>query len=177
MSASEPPVQSRCLKQPSGTAEHFAEQELANRDASLPGNCCTIIAWSCAQLRVFRPSLFAKLAAIATPQLRSCQPHEVTNLLWALAELCKYDQDAASDAAPELRALSDAVVSEVFSRQAMVTSRCKSSPQPSCLSVLCLGIRASPRLGSSTAPSRSSARAGRSWKSKARRKSPWPSSE
>lgn len=97
-------------------AEHFAEWELANRDASLPANCCTIIAWSCAQLRVFRPSLFAKLAAVATPQLHSCQPYEVTNLLWAFAEFYKFDQDTASDAAPELRALLDAVA-DVFSRR------------------------------------------------------------
>mmetsp|Transcript_122780 Transcript_122780/g.292041 ORF Transcript_122780/g.292041 Transcript_122780/m.292041 type:complete len:480 (+) Transcript_122780:73-1512(+) len=97
-------------------AEHFAEWELANRDASVPANCCTIIAWSCAQLRVFRPSLFAKLAAVATPQLHSCQPYEVTNLLWAFAEFYKFDQDTASDAAPELRALLDAVA-DVFSRR------------------------------------------------------------
>ncbi|CAE7733189.1 unnamed protein product [Symbiodinium sp. CCMP2592] len=96
-------------------AECCAEQELASRDEkALPANCCTIIAWSCAQLRVFRPSLFAKLAGVATPHLRSCQPYEVTNMLWAFAEFYKYDQDSASGVAPELRVLLDAVA-DVFS--------------------------------------------------------------
>lgn len=90
-------------------AEFYAEQELAKRDASLPANCCTIIAWSCARLRVFPPSLFGKLAAVATPQLGSCQPYEITNLLWAFAEFHKYEQNAASALDPELRALVDAV--------------------------------------------------------------------
>ena len=73
-----------------------------------------VMAWSCAQLRVFRPSFFAKLAGVATPQLRSCQPYEVTNMLWAFAEFYKYDQDSASGVAPELRVLLDAVA-DVFS--------------------------------------------------------------
>ncbi|CAE7581216.1 hypothetical protein AK812_SmicGene37739 [Symbiodinium microadriaticum] len=95
-------------------AERYAEQELANRGSSLPANCCTIIAWSCAQLRVFPPSLFAKLAAIATPQLRSCQAYEITNLLWAFAEFYKYEQDTANGVVSEVRALLDSVA-EVFS--------------------------------------------------------------
>ena len=71
-------------------------------------------AWSCAQLRVFPPSLFAKLAAIATPQLRSCQAYEITNLLWAFAEFYKYEQDTANGVVSEVRALLDSVA-EVFS--------------------------------------------------------------
>lgn len=98
-------------KQPSATPSRNWQ---TFRGSSLPANCCTIIAWSCAQLRVFPPSLFAKLAVIATPQLRSCQAYEVTNLLWAFAEFYKYEQDTANGVVSEVRALLDSVA-EVFS--------------------------------------------------------------
>ena len=90
-------------------AEHHAEQELAHRDGSLPANCCTIIAWSCAQLRLFKIPLFAKLARVATPRIRSCQPYEVTNLLWAFAEFYKFEQEAAANLSAELRSLLEGV--------------------------------------------------------------------
>ena len=90
-------------------AERYAEQELTHRDGSLPANCCTIIAWSCAQLRLFQIPLFAKLAKVATPRIRSCQPYEVTNLLWAFAEFYKFEQDAAAELSTELRSLLDGV--------------------------------------------------------------------
>ena len=90
-------------------AEHYAEQELAHRDGSLPANCCTIIAWSCAQLRLFKIPLFAKLARVATPRIRSCQPYEVTNLLWAFAEFYKFEQEAAANLSAELRSLLEGV--------------------------------------------------------------------
>ena len=88
-------------------------------------------AWSCAQLRVFPPSLFAKLAAIATPQLRSCQAYEVTNLLWAFAEFYKYEQDTANGVVKEVRALLDSW-QRCSVDEGLATSRCKSSPRPSC---------------------------------------------
>ena len=92
------------------------EAERAIQDGTMPANCCTIIAWSCAQLRVFRPRLFAALATTATPQLCSCQAYEVTNLLWAFAEFYKYDQDQAAMLARELQGLLDAVAEVFMSR-------------------------------------------------------------
>ena len=98
-------------------AEHYAEQELVHRDGSMPSNCCTIVAWSCAQLKVFQVPLFAKLMVVATPQLRNCQPYEVTNLLWAVAEFYKYEQDTAAALSSELRGLVDAVANVFSVRQ------------------------------------------------------------
>ncbi|CAE7200990.1 unnamed protein product [Symbiodinium pilosum] len=68
-------------------AERYAEQELA----------------------LFQIPLFAKLAKVATPRIRSCQPYEVTNLLWAFAEFYKFEQDAAAELSTELRSLLDGV--------------------------------------------------------------------
>lgn len=67
--------------------EKRALRELSHHDGSMPANCATIIAWSCASLHVFRPSLFAALIQVATLGLSTCQGFEVTNLLWACANL------------------------------------------------------------------------------------------
>lgn len=67
--------------------EKQALRELSHHDGSMPANCATIIAWSCASLQVFRPSLFAALIQVATLGLSTCQAFEVTNLLWACANL------------------------------------------------------------------------------------------
>ena len=53
-------------------AECKALQEFQLRDTSMPGNCCTIITWSCAVLRIFVPSLLGVLARVASRQDREC---------------------------------------------------------------------------------------------------------
>ena len=90
-------------------AECKAQQEFQLQDTSMPANCCTIITWSCAVLRIFVPSLLGVLARVASRRrgckmlqpknktqlkalhrwrdsfpdrsLTDCQPFEVTNML------------------------------------------------------------------------------------------------
>ena len=52
-------------------AELKAQQELLGETDSMPGNCCTIITWSCAVLRFFRPNLFTALARVAAGKLQA----------------------------------------------------------------------------------------------------------
>ncbi|CAE7530062.1 unnamed protein product [Symbiodinium natans] len=98
------------------TAELRAKQEQALQNGTMPANCCTIIAWSCAKLRAFLPSLFSVLASVAASQLGKCQAYEVTNLLWAFAEFHKYQQDAAGTLAKELQTLLDAMAENFMRR-------------------------------------------------------------
>lgn len=70
-------------------AENMTEHELQYQDGTMPVSCSTIIAWSCASLRVFRPRFFSCLGLVASRDLGSCQSYEITNMLWAFAELCK----------------------------------------------------------------------------------------
>mmetsp|Transcript_77624 Transcript_77624/g.157992 ORF Transcript_77624/g.157992 Transcript_77624/m.157992 type:complete len:380 (-) Transcript_77624:245-1384(-) len=65
-------------------------QELENHDGAMPARCATIIAWSCAKLQVFRPDLFATLIQVVGLGLGTCKEFEVTNLLWACAQLVKH---------------------------------------------------------------------------------------
>lgn len=148
-------------------AECYAEQELAKRDASLPANCCTIVAWSCARLRVFPPSLLVKLAAVATPELGSRQSYEITNLLWAFAEFHKYEQDAASALDPNLRALVDAVADAFRLRS---VGDFKVQITSALMSISAFPWDSSFTKTSSQAPSRSLSRAGRSWHWRVRHK-------
>ena len=71
------------------SAEYKAKREMEVHDGSLPANCCTIIAWSCATLRTFRESLFLALVKIASQNTQFCKTYEVTNLLWACAQYQK----------------------------------------------------------------------------------------
>ena len=71
------------------SAEYKAKREMEVHDGSLPANCCTIIAWSCATLKIFRESLFLALVKIASQNTQFCKTYEVTNLLWACAQFQK----------------------------------------------------------------------------------------
>lgn len=77
-------------------AEAKATQELHCRDGTLPANCCTIIAWSCAMLKVFSGPLFSMLIAVVELSGNTCEVYEVSNLLWA----CTQYQKAAFHAEP-----------------------------------------------------------------------------
>lgn len=70
-------------------AEAKATQELHCGDGTLPANCCTIIAWSCAMLKVFSGPLFSALIAVVAKSARACEGYEVSNLLWACVQYQK----------------------------------------------------------------------------------------
>lgn len=86
-------------------AEEFAERDLQNRDNSMPANCCTIIAWSCSSLSFFRSSLFAVLVKVASQGVEECQSFEITNLMWALAELCRRRPQMGKELSPSIQEL------------------------------------------------------------------------
>ena len=91
-------------------------QELEHRDTRMPVKCCTIIAWSCASLRVFRNSLFKVLARLATANLEQCQSYEMTNIMWAFGELCKSRRQLGKDLKDDLDALLEATCRVFASR-------------------------------------------------------------
>eukprot|EP00930_Biecheleria_cincta_P068630 TRINITY_DN5624_c0_g1_i10.p1 TRINITY_DN5624_c0_g1~~TRINITY_DN5624_c0_g1_i10.p1 ORF type:complete len:416 (+),score=64.25 TRINITY_DN5624_c0_g1_i10:146-1249(+) len=62
-------------------------------NASLPPNCASIIAWSCAHMGKFRVSLFSSLAKLASCHLLDFQPCDVTNIMWAYAQFFKHCPD------------------------------------------------------------------------------------
>mmetsp|Transcript_45978 Transcript_45978/g.107502 ORF Transcript_45978/g.107502 Transcript_45978/m.107502 type:complete len:491 (-) Transcript_45978:77-1549(-) len=97
-------------------AEAMVQSEIENVDGSMPVNCASIMAWSCASLKVFRPNLFKALAGVGARGLRKCQTYEVTNMLWAFAELCKHQPRIAMSIEEELRKLSVSA-SEVILRR------------------------------------------------------------
>eukprot|EP00435_Cladocopium_sp_Y103_P068266 s18_g31.t1 len=70
--------------------EKHASREIKNQDGSMPARCATIIAWSCASLQVFQQDLFGALIRVAELGLGTCKDFEVTNLLWACAQLVKH---------------------------------------------------------------------------------------
>ena len=97
-------------------AELKAQQELLGQTDSMPGNCCTIITWSCAVLRFFRPNLFTALARVATGKLQDCKCYEVTNLLWSFAELCKRRPQMAAELEANIQELVEAAASYFLRR-------------------------------------------------------------
>eukprot|EP00435_Cladocopium_sp_Y103_P029342 s60_g7.t1 len=70
-------------------AQKKALQELQCHDGTLPANCCTIIAWSCAMLKVFPRPLFSALIAVVAQSGTTCDVYEVSNLLWACVQYQK----------------------------------------------------------------------------------------
>lgn len=98
-------------------AEHKAQLELHGQADSMPSNCCTIVTWSCAVLRFFRPSLFTVLARVAARNLQDCQCYEITNLLWSFAELCKRQPTMAEDMADTIQELVEAAASSFLHRR------------------------------------------------------------
>ncbi|CAE7561612.1 clpP2 [Symbiodinium sp. CCMP2592] len=98
-------------------AEHKAQLELHGQADSMPSNCCTIVTWSCAVLRFFRPSLFTVLARVAARDLQECQCYELTNLLWSFAELCKRQPTMAEDMGDTIQELVQAAASSFLHRR------------------------------------------------------------
>ena len=81
---------------------------MQNADGTMPVTCCTIIAWSLASLRVFRPRLFRLLGRVAAGNLNSCQSYEITNLLWAFAELSKHQPDMVPEVEGSIQEICEA---------------------------------------------------------------------
>jgi hypothetical protein len=75
-------------------AQHVAHhsgltrKEIASEvPGEMPAQCLSIVAWSCASLRIRDEELFAKIATIAVPRLDKLQSFELSNMLWAHAKL------------------------------------------------------------------------------------------
>ncbi|CAE7342349.1 BP80, partial [Symbiodinium pilosum] len=94
--------------------ESLAAQELEFHDGTVPANCCTIISWSCASLRLFRTSVFEILVQVAVPNLKDCQPYEITNMMWALAELCRRHPQMGKDLQPTIQELVESAAAALF---------------------------------------------------------------
>ena len=100
--------------------ESLAEKELKNASGKLPAKCCTIIAWSCSSLRLFRGSLLSVLASVAARNLSDCDSFEITNLLWALAEACRRRPELGAELRPSTQQLVHATA-RVFQERSMST--------------------------------------------------------
>ncbi|CAJ1330599.1 unnamed protein product [Effrenium voratum] len=98
----------RTLQAMMDRAELLAGQDMMYQDGSMPPNCCTLIAWSCATLGTFRNSLFSMLTTNTLRSLPHCQIYELTNLLWSYAQLNKLSK--VGQLLPNLRDLTDAVM-------------------------------------------------------------------
>ncbi|CAE7574687.1 unnamed protein product [Symbiodinium natans] len=88
--------------------ESKGQKEIELQDSSMPANCCTIITWSCAVLRIFVPNLLVVLARVAARSLVECQTFEITNMLWGCAELCKREPQTAAGMEGNIQELVDA---------------------------------------------------------------------
>ncbi|CAE7350002.1 unnamed protein product [Symbiodinium pilosum] len=77
------------------------------KSGEMSAKCCTVITWSLASLRFFKQSLFAQIAKrlVRSADLSSCEPYELTNLLWAFAVLCKQRRQLGKDLAAPVLAL------------------------------------------------------------------------
>ncbi|CAJ1444142.1 unnamed protein product [Effrenium voratum] len=90
-------------------AHDFARQELESRNQTMPEKCCTIIAWSCANLDAFPGPLFSLLAQLVVCNVQSCESYELTNMLWAFAKLYKLRPELAPQVQWETQQLVNAV--------------------------------------------------------------------
>jgi len=93
-------------------AERLGHREL-QEGKGLPAKCCSIIAWSCANLGLFNAELFGLVATISARGLRGCEAYEVTNLLWAFAQFRKLRPDHCACIGEEVQQLMSASM-EVF---------------------------------------------------------------
>lgn len=59
----------------------------------VPVQCLSIVAWSCASLRIRNETLFGKITAILVPRLTELKPFELSNLVWAYAKLQLVDTE------------------------------------------------------------------------------------
>lgn len=53
----------------------------------MPVQCMSIVAWTCATLRIHNAMLFRQIAAIVTPRLDELKPFELSNFVWAYAKV------------------------------------------------------------------------------------------
>jgi len=74
-------------------AQNLAHQELQQQTNSMTPKCSIMILWSLASLETFPTDLFSLLSRVAVPKLRSCEVHDITNLLWSFAKLYKIRPD------------------------------------------------------------------------------------
>lgn len=58
-----------------------------------PMQCLSIVAWSCATLRIRNEALLAQVSAMVTPRLNELKPFELSNLVWAYAKLHLLDTE------------------------------------------------------------------------------------
>ncbi|CAL1173893.1 unnamed protein product, partial [Cladocopium goreaui] len=70
-------------------AQTLAHQELQHQTNSMTAKCSIMILWSLASLETFPTDLFSLLSRVAVPKLRTCEVHDITNLLWSFAKLYK----------------------------------------------------------------------------------------
>ena len=99
--------------------EALAAHELQHHDNTMPANCCTILAWSCASLRIFRASAFDVLVRVAVLHLKECQPYEITNILWAMAELCRRHPQTGRELRPAIQELVEASASALQKQESL----------------------------------------------------------
>ena len=87
-----------------------AAEKMLAQPGEMPAKCCTVIAWSLASLRSLRASLFGRLAQslAVSGDLSSCEPYEITNLLWAYAVLCKHRRHMETELLAAVQVLSAA---------------------------------------------------------------------
>jgi len=69
------------------TSDGKAGARRADVPGEMPAQCLSIVAWSCATLRVHNEELFAQIAAIVESNLDRLKSFELSNLLWAYAKL------------------------------------------------------------------------------------------
>ena len=94
-----------------------AAEKLLADPKKMAAKCCTVIAWSLASLRIFKASLFGRLAErlAASADLSRCEPYEITNLLWAYAVLCRQRRNLGGELLAAIQALS-ATLTEILRR-------------------------------------------------------------
>eukprot|EP00927_Polykrikos_kofoidii_P021183 TRINITY_DN20133_c0_g2_i1.p1 TRINITY_DN20133_c0_g2~~TRINITY_DN20133_c0_g2_i1.p1 ORF type:complete len:1070 (+),score=209.28 TRINITY_DN20133_c0_g2_i1:171-3380(+) len=56
-------------------------------EREMPAQCMSIVAWSCATLRIRNDRLMEAIGTISTPRLHELKPFELSNLLWAYAKM------------------------------------------------------------------------------------------
>mmetsp|Transcript_6062 Transcript_6062/g.14985 ORF Transcript_6062/g.14985 Transcript_6062/m.14985 type:complete len:783 (-) Transcript_6062:74-2422(-) len=59
----------------------------------MPAQCLSIVAWSCASLRLCHEALLADIEKISAPRLNELKPFELSNLLWAYSKLSLSPRD------------------------------------------------------------------------------------
>jgi len=79
-------IEQRALSIRARTSQ-LGEASLPDDEEPFPAQCASIVAWSCATLRLRHLTLLDILSEVAGPRLDEFKPYEVTNMLWAYAKL------------------------------------------------------------------------------------------